>query len=119
MKNRPLYQPDEQGHPPPHADPVALLLWTIQNRPGEVTLVNFAGSARRSRVVKAPYPRKAGTPRKDVGLVLVETPPYVVHNLQGPASETDFYVLLHFKREAVDAFDEEKTRRIILPGREM
>lgn len=119
MKDRPLYQPDEQGNPPPHADPVALLLWLLQNQRDAVNLVNFTGAVRRARVVKAPYPRKAGTPRKDVGLVLVETPPYVVDNLQGPATETDVYVLLHFKREAVDAFDEEKTRRIILPGREM
>jgi hypothetical protein len=49
-------------------------------------------------------------------LLVVDAPAATGENLQGPAEDRDGYLLVHIPRATLDAFDEEATRRIILPG---
>jgi len=49
-------------------------------------------------------------------ILVSEAPARVGDNLKGPAEKRDTYLLLHIPRATADAFDEQATRRIVLPG---
>jgi len=49
-------------------------------------------------------------------ILVSEAPARVGDNLKGPIEERDTYLLLHIPRALADAFDEQATRRIVLPG---
>jgi hypothetical protein len=49
-------------------------------------------------------------------LLVVDAPTATGENLQGPAEERDAYMLVQIPRATLDAFDEQASRRIILPG---
>lgn len=49
-------------------------------------------------------------------ILVSEAPARVGDNLKGPIEERDTYLLLHIPRATADAFDEQASRRIVLPG---
>lgn len=56
MKGRPPFQGEEGGPPPPSSDPIALLNFALAKHPGKVTMVNFAGSVKEVRILRAVPP---------------------------------------------------------------
>lgn len=107
MKGYPPFEGQPESPLPPSAThPFELIQFALQH--GYVQVVQFDKTVRRVRFVKREGERSA--------LVLIDAPAGVGEDLQGPAEEKDFYLLIHIPREAADAFDEAATRRIILPG---
>lgn len=108
MTARRPFERDESGNPPPHENPFALASWVLANCPNKLHLINLASTVKRVKMA-----RRDGLP---TAFVLIEVPGPVGENLKGQPGEQDAYILVHIRREAVDAFDEAAERRIIVPG---
>lgn len=106
MKNFPPFE-GPNGPAPSGEQPFALLQAALRSG-GGVQVVRFDATVQRVRFVTRKGKRSA--------LLLVEAPSGVGENLKGPAKERDSYLLIHVPRATADAFDEEASRRIILPG---
>lgn len=111
MTARRPFEHDEHGNPPPHENPFALASWVLVNCPEKLHLINLAGTVKRVKMA-----RRDGLP---AAFVLLDVPGPVGENLKGPPGEQDAYILVHIRREAVDAFDAAAQSRIIVPGRPM